>query len=261
MRGSVCGILNRPARAASPLRRSSAPANVFGRCAGSGLLALGLALFHATVQPANAVEPPDSTISQASLSIETASRDARQLAAWVIERADNKGLPFMIIDKVTAEALAFDRQGALLGIAPVLLGVARGDDSPPGIGDRALSSITPEERITPAGRFVAAPGVNLKGKNIVWVDYDAAISLHAVITGKVSDRRLHRLTTATPADNRISYGCINLPAEFFETIVRPFFGVTISIVYILPETRSITDEFFTTPESAPGARSIQNAAP
>lgn len=96
---------------------------------------------------------------------------------------------------------------------------------------------------------------------IVWVDYDAAISLHAAITGKVSDRRLHRLTTATPADNRISYGCINLPAEFFETIVRPLFGATISIVYILPETRSIRDEFFATPEGAPDAGSIQIAVP
>jgi hypothetical protein len=62
-------------------------------------------------------------------------------------------LPFLIIDKVNAEALAFNSQGRLLGVAPVLLGFARGDDSPAGIGERALSSIGPELRITPAASW------------------------------------------------------------------------------------------------------------
>jgi hypothetical protein len=37
--------------------------------------------------------------------------------------------------------------------------------------------------------------------------------------------------------NRISYGCINVPAKFFDTVVSPAFTGTKGIVYVLPETR------------------------
>lgn len=49
-----------------------------------------------------------------------------------------------------------------------------------------------------------------------------------------------RLRGAAPAllDNRISYGCINVPPEFFKNVVSPAFKSTNGIVYILPETRS-----------------------
>jgi hypothetical protein len=101
-----------------------------------------------------------------------------------------------------------------------------------------MSRIRPEERTTPAGRFVAALGRNWHGKEILWVDYDDAISMHPVITTKPAERRAQRLATPTPLDNRISYGCINVPAKFFENVVRPAFTGTNGIVYVLPETRS-----------------------
>ncbi|MDO8456481.1 MAG: hypothetical protein Q7T07_06175, partial [Burkholderiaceae bacterium] len=44
--------------------------------------------------------------------------------------------------------------------------------------------------------------------------------------------------TPTPLDNRISYGCINVPAEFFKSVVNPAFKGTNGVVYVLPETRS-----------------------
>ena len=173
-----------------------------------------------------------------------ASSAARQLTAWVLETADNQGLPFLIIDKINAEALAFDRDGQHLGTSPVLLGLARGDISPAGIGDRPLSAITPGERITPAGRFLASMGENLGGKGILWIDYDAALSLHPVITTRAADRRQQRLASATAEDNRISYGCINVPARFYDEIVKPAFSGTMGVVYILPEDQSPSDVFF-----------------
>ncbi|MBV5276836.1 hypothetical protein JZU56_03175, partial [bacterium] len=48
-----------------------------------------------------------------------------------------------------------------------------------------------------------------------------------------------RLATATPLDNRISYGCINVPAAFFKQVVHPMFAGTSGIVYVLPETRPV----------------------
>lgn len=176
-----------------------------------------------------------------------ASPTARQIVAWVLDTADNQGLPFLIIDKINAQALAFDPDGRLLGAAPVLLGLAAGDISPPGIGDRPLSAISPEERITPAGRFLASMGENLGGKGILWIDYDAALSLHPVVTTRAADRRLRRLATATAADNRISYGCINVSASFYEDVVQPTFHGTTGVVYILPEARSLEEVFFLAP--------------
>ena len=137
---------------------------------------------------------------------------------------DHHGLPFAVVDKVGAQVFVFDAAGALLGAAPVLLGLAKGDDSVPGIGDRPLAHILPSERTTPAGRFVVEIGHNLHGHTVVWVDYSAAISMHAVVTSNPAEHRLDRLATPTIADNRISYGCINVPTVFFNAVVVPDFA-------------------------------------
>jgi len=169
---------------------------------------------------------------------EPASASARYVADWVVDANNNRGLPFVIVDKTEAKAFVFYADGRLRGAAPVLLGLAIGDDSVPGIGKRKLASIRPEERTTPAGRFVAALDRNLHGKPLLWVDYDAAISLHPVITSNALERRAERLATPSPLDKRISYGCINVPADFFKHVVGPAFKGTNGVVYVLPETRS-----------------------
>ncbi|HEX2966534.1 MAG TPA: hypothetical protein VHO84_12160 [Syntrophorhabdaceae bacterium] len=121
-----------------------------------------------------------------------------------------------------------------------MLGLTQGDDSVPDIGSRELSDIKPEERTTPAGRFVASLGYNLQKKDVLWIDYNLALSMHRIITTR---ERLRRMATPTPLDNRISYGCINVPAKFYENVVKPAFTGTRGIVYILPETRSKKETF------------------
>ena len=64
-----------------------------------------------------------------------------------------------------------------------------------------------------------------------------------MITSNVKEHRAERLATPTPLDNRISYGCINVPAEFFKNVVHPAFTGTSGIVYVLPETRSAQKVF------------------
>jgi len=197
----------------------------------AGALCLGL-----MASPAMAAEP-----AGARLLGEPASEAARQMADWVVRSGDNKGRPFLIIDKVAAKVFVFRLDGQLRGAAPALLGVARSDETIPGIGKRRLATITAAERTTPAGRYVAYIGKDLTG-DVLWIDYESALSLHRVITtGK--DRRLQRLATATPDDNRISYGCINVPISFYETVVVPAFDKTDGIVYILPEVRALAEVF------------------
>lgn len=188
---------------------------------------------------------PDAAlgVKRAVFAGERASRDVRHIADWVVDSGDNGVLPFVILDKTDAKLFVFDASGRIQGATPVLLGLARGDDTVPGIGDRELSEIRPEERTTPAGRFVAERGMSTRGVDVVWVDYDSGLSLHRVVKGGARDRRLERLATPTPADNRISYGCINVPVAFYNKVVNPAFNDTNGIVYVLPETRPARQVF------------------
>lgn len=190
-------------------------------------------------------------LKHAGFERESASRDARAVAHWVVDSGDSKGMPFAIVDKKDAKVFVFDADGHLRGAAPVLLGLAIGDEAVPGIGNRALSTILPTERTTPAGRFVASLDRNLQGKEILWVDYAGAVSMHPVVSAKPAERRLQRMATPTPLDNRISYGCINVPAQFFNLVVRPAFTGTSGIVYVLPETRSAQTLFGSYEVAAP----------
>jgi len=174
---------------------------------------------------------------------ESAPIRVRRMADWVVASADNGNLPFVIVDKKFAEVFVFDRQGQILGTTPALLGWAVGDDSAPGIGDKPLSAIPLKDRTTPAGRFVAYLGHGPGKQDFVWVDYKDNIAMHRVVVGKPKDRRLQRLATPTPADNRITFGCIDVPADFLERTVLPAFMSTKGIVYILPEVKATRDFF------------------
>jgi hypothetical protein len=188
-----------------------------------------------------------------------ASGPVQTVAVWIAASGDAHDRAFAIIDKRDARLFVFDRTGALLGTSPVLLGLARGDDSVPGIGSRPLSAIRPAERTTPAGRFDAVPGINAAGHAIVWIDYAAGISMHAVVPGGLTDHRLQRLATPSPDDNRISYGCINVPTKFFVDVVQGDFA-TGGVVYILPEIRPL-DEVFPLVEGKSGASNDTGVRP
>ena len=211
-----------------------------GRCR-HRRLAVGLAAAFAVLGIARAQAAPATAVRAAA--IEMASPAMRTVAAWVIASTDARGLPFAIVDKAQARVVVFDADGSPRASAPALLGLARGDRSVPGIGDRPLAAILPTERTTPAGRFDAAIGTNAAGHRILWVDYDDAISLHAVVTSNPREHRLQRLATPSVADNRISYGCINVPAAFFTDTVEPVFRAHGGVVYVLPEVRSIEAVF------------------
>jgi len=180
------------------------------------------------------------------------SVDARRLADWVAATDDSRGTTFVVIDKRSALVYVFDGQARLLASSPVLLGAALGDGSVPGIGDRPVELVRPEERTTPAGRFVAERGRNARGEDVVWVDYDAAVSMHRVLTTNSAERRLERLASSTAADNRISYGCINLPVAFYESHIRPAFARQSGVVYVLPDVATLQQVF-----GIPGTPAVQ----
>lgn len=158
-----------------------------------------------------------------------------QVAGWVLGSGDNRGLPFAIVDKKTAQVLVFGADGTLKGMAPALIGAAEGDRSAPGVGEiKDLSEIAPEDRTTPAGRFVAGYGPAAGGRTVLWVDYASAVSLHPLAETSPEERRRERLASPEPDDNRITYGCINVSPIFYRQVVRPTFRKT-GVFYVLPD--------------------------
>ncbi|MEJ8835556.1 hypothetical protein [Ramlibacter sp. AN1133] len=188
---------------------------------------------------------PAAAGERADFGQQAVSAEARHVADWVIGSNDHAGRPFVVVDKVHPRVFVFDGQGVLQGTAPALVGLARGDETAPGVGQRPMAGIRPEERTTPAGRFIASLERSLKGEEILWVDYDAGVALHPVSVAVAKERRLQRLASLAPADHRITYGCINVPAQFFAEVVAPLFRGGMGVVYVLPETRSAREIFGT----------------
>ena len=171
------------------------------------------------------------------------SEAVSQLIEWITTSKDNGPYPYAIIDKQAARLFLFDSEGKSLGSAPVLVGMATGDDSSPGIGSKLLSRIGPAERTTPAGRFLARYGIAAGGQNVLWVDYADSVAMHAVITTNRRERRVQRLRTPTAEDNRVTFGCINVPTTFYHSRVRTLFTGDGGIVYILPDTKPMEAVF------------------
>lgn len=200
----------------------------------------------AVVSPAVAAQtaPPAPKLPRfADFGAEKPSSDARHVADWIADSRDNGNSEFVIVDKKFARVYVFGADARLRGATPVLLGAAPGDDSVPGIGTRAIADIREEERTTPAGRFIAQRGRNTNDEDVVWIDYQAAVSMHRVRATEPKERRLERLASETVEDNRISWGCINVPVAFFEQVVQPVFAERRALVYVLPEVKPVRQVF------------------
>jgi hypothetical protein len=185
----------------------------------------------------------ESTRETPALADTLASADARYVAQWVADSRDNKGRPYVIVDKKDARVFVFGPRGALLGTAPALLGTARGDHSAPGVGALPPSRIPAADRTTPAGRFETEPGTNLEGEDVIWVDYEAGLAIHRVRSNAAQEARLRRLASKAPGEHRVSAGCVVLPVSFYESVVKPALSRGHGVVYVLPEMRPVREVF------------------
>jgi len=198
--------------------------------------------------PVTSVVTPSPVVAQhaprfAAFRAQSPPESVRHIADWVADSGDNHGMAFVIIDKKDARVWVFEPGARLLAASPVLLGAATGDDSVAGIGKRPMAEVRSEERTTPAGRFIAEPGRNVRGEDVIWVDYDAAVSMHRLRAVEPKERRQERLASPTPEDNRISYGCINVPPDFYDAVLKPVFDKRRGVVYVLPEAKPLKEVF------------------
>jgi hypothetical protein len=223
---------------------------------------VGLALPPATTQQSTPIVPAthSETTSQwysADVAMQSASDEIKRVARWVSDSGDNGGLPYLLVDKTNAEVFAFSSAGQLQAMAPALLGMSHGDRllAP---NTASMSQMSPQVRITPAGRYVSRLAIDSHGKELLVLDYNASISMHPVVKGTPAEHRAERLASLTSADNRISFGCINVPPAFYTTFVHANFNQTKGIVYVLPEA-SRASQLFGFNEAAPGAQTSTTA--
>jgi hypothetical protein len=190
-------------------------------------------------QPAKA--PP---ANPAPLPIPAPSEAAARVAAWVSASHDNHGLPWVVVDKANAALFLFDPQGKPLAAVPVLIGIAVGDEASPGVGNKTLADLGPAEKTTPAGRFLAKFGLPVGRERVLWVDYATSVALHPIPTDAgVREKRRERMLSPTPDDNRITFGCINVPKAFYAKLLGPLFRKKGGYVYVLPDTKPIEEVF------------------
>ncbi|QNA87026.1 hypothetical protein G4G27_15725 [Sphingomonas sp. So64.6b] len=167
-----------------------------------------------------------------------------RVAEWVATSRDNGSLPYAIIDKNAASLVLFNAKGKMLAKVPVLIGVAVGDDASPGIGSKNLAEIGPAEKTTPAGRFLAKFGLAAGKQKVLWVDYATSVALHPIPPGaKKKERRRERMLSPAADDNRITFGCINVPKVFYGKSLSPLFQKKGGYVYVLPDTKPIEEVF------------------
>ena len=171
------------------------------------------------------------------------SPEVQRVADWVAASGDNRGLPYIIVDKKGAQLLLYTGAGELLAEQPVLLGIAPGDLSSPGVGAKNLAEIGPAEKTTPAGRFLARFGAVGRQK-VLWVDYADSVALHPIPpTANPREQRKQRMLSPASNDNRITFGCINVPGAVYTRGVVPLFRKQGGYVYILPDDLALEDVF------------------
>lgn len=187
----------------------------------------------ASAQPHNPDDKPGTARSEG----------ARRVINWISATGDNRSLPYIVIDKNSARAFLYNGKGKYLTTAPVLIGIAQGDEATPGIGKKSLAEIGPAEKTTPAGRFLARFGVAAGKQQVLWVDYATSVALHTIPTGNPKERRRARMLSPTADDNRITFGCINVPQLFYNKGVRPLFLKKGGYVYVLPDTKPLEEVF------------------
>lgn len=211
------------------------------------LVALGSLALVSSMPALAAKKPPKPVASQPSITIDkegpAKSEAATRVADWIASTGDNRSLPYAIVDKNAAHVFLFDAKGKYLANAPVLIGIAAGDDATPGVGNKPLAEIGPAEKTTPAGRFLAKFGFAAGRQRVLWVDYTTSVALHPIPKGNPKERRRARMLSPATDDNRVTFGCINVPLTFYNKNLRPRFLKKGGYVYVLPDTKSLEEVF------------------
>ncbi len=199
-------------------------------------LARALAIVLAAITTNNMVPVNDAVAATGQGYVQTVqqvqglSRPASAVNSWVQQSKDNAGRPYIIADKQSGEIHIVGADGQVKATAPALYGRKIGDGMT--IGETPAGIFTIHQEAAPASyggdlqQFATAP------------DGDV-YAIHRVLTNNKQDRP-GRLASPTAEDNRISLGCINIPADLYNKYLSGKFD---GKLYVLPDQRSLGDVF------------------
>lgn len=171
------------------------------------------------------------------------SAEGQFVADWIVSSGDNRALPYAVIDKKNASIILYSGKGVALAQEPVLIGIALGDDASPGVGSKKLGDLGPAEKTTPAGRYLAKFGYASGRQQVLWVDYTNSVAIHAIPADAAKkEKRRERMLSPEPDDNRITFGCINVPRALYVKL-RPMFQKKGGYVYIMPDVKPLEEVF------------------
>jgi hypothetical protein len=215
------------------------------------LILAGLALFAASAdaapKPTARAKPkptPPAVLAPLAEAPISPSLEGQRVADWIATSGDNRALPYAVVDKNEASLILYDAKGKLVGQVPVLIGIAAGDDATPGVGSKKLGEIGPAEKTTPAGRFLAKFGYAAGRQRVLWVDYTNSVAIHPIPSDAAKrEQRRERILSPAVDDNRITFGCINVPRAFYSTNLGPLFQKKGGYVYVLPDTKPLEEIF------------------
>lgn len=163
------------------------------------------------------------------------------------ETSDNGGRPFIIADKKAGKLYLMNADGKVVDTTPALFG-------------RDTSDAVRTDRATGAGKYDLTYNRDQRlpsGYEGSVQSFDTGtngetFAIHRVIDVK-GENRSGRLASATAHDNRITHGCINVPAEFYNQHLDGELG---AVLYVLPETANWQGSLY-----QPTARQAMQGAP
>jgi hypothetical protein len=151
---------------------------------------------------------------------------------------------FLVADKQAGKIYYYDKEAGGAVSAPALYGKLTSD-----IYDNEYydSKQSPPSYITPTGVFklrkymTAQLSTPLESMQVYVPGKEVVLAIHRVYRKSPGQRRLDRLASPTPTDNKISNGCINVPDDFYNKYIENI--PTGTLLYVLPETRAGIEKF------------------
>jgi len=172
------------------------------------------------------------------------SNEVRTIAEFAVG-GDAGGKPFVVVDKSNARMTVFDAKGKIVEETPALLGKSVGDRfSEARKNARTIEEVEASgQKVTPAGRFTGQVTPDREYGSVLRFNETSnggtTVAIHQTYTGTPSERRPERIASSTTSDNRVSFGCVNVPKEIYD---RNFSNIGDRFtVYVLPEKSSFEE--------------------
>lgn len=200
-------------------------------------LAKALATIIAAITISNTFPINDAVAAQGGAAVQSVTQVAEMspvastVNSWVTQTKDSAGQRYIIADKASGQIHIMDAKGSVLATAPALYGAKTGDGM--SVGETPAGVFTLWQEAAPESYGGDVQGFATDAKGDVY-------AIHRVLTNNPKQNRLGRLASKTADDNRVSLGCINIPADTYNQYLASGFK---GKLYIIPDQRELADVF------------------